>query len=52
MPHAEWKMQKASKNWLFVALDGICSNDFITGLRKLHELQLHMADKGFIPAVA
>ena len=35
-----------------VALDGIFSNDFIDGLRKLHGLKLHMEDRGLLTATA
>jgi hypothetical protein len=52
MQNGQCKKNEASSLIFFVALDGICSNEFIEGLRKLHELQGVFVDKGLIPATA
>ena len=51
-PATTYDKSSVVNGWLFVALDGILSNEFIEGLRKLHELQGVIVDKGLIPASA
>ena len=57
MKNAKCRIAKSKKGAakltpFFVASERIFSNEFIGGLRKLHELKQHMEERGLLAEVA